>query len=137
MEASGQNTEMTSGDFFKIEGLHHVQLAIPAGQEEACRQFWGTTLGLTELAKPAGLAGRGGCWFSGGGLEVHLGVEADFMPARKAHPGIAVTGLTELAAALEAAGATVSWDTELDGHDRFYSADPFGNRLEFLQPKRS
>lgn len=99
---------MTSSDSFKIEGLHHIQLAIPAGQEEACRRFWGQTLGLTELAKPAGLAGRGGCWFAGGGLEVHL----------------------------EAAGATVSWDTELDGHDRFYSTDPFGNRLEFLEPKR-
>lgn len=126
---------MTSRDYFKIEGLHHIQLAIPAGQEEACRQFWGHTLGLTERAKPAGLAGRGGCWFAGGGLEVHLGVEADFAPARKAHPGIVVSGLAELAAALEAAGAAVSWDTDLDGHDRFYSSDPFGNRLEFLQPK--
>lgn len=128
---------MTPRNSFEINGLHHVQLAIPAGQEEACRQFWGGTLGLTELAKPAGLAGRGGCWFGGGGLEVHLGVEADFSPARKAHPGIVVTGLAELAAALEASGAPVSWDTELDGHDRFYSADPFGNRLEFLQPKPS
>ena len=67
---------------------------------------------------------------------MHLGVEADFTPARKAHPGIVVNGLAELAAALGAAGATVSWDTELDGHDRFYSTDPFGNRLEFLQPKQ-
>lgn len=127
---------MTSSDSFTIEGLHHIQLAIPAGQEEACRRFWGQTLGLTELAKPAGLAGRGGCWFAGGGLEVHLGVEAGFTPAGKAHPGIVVAGLAGLAARLEAAGATVSWDTELDGHDRFYSTDPFGNRLEFLEPKR-
>ena len=127
---------MTSGNGFKIAGLHHIQLAIPAGQEETCRRFWGKALGLAELPKPAGLAGRGGCWFGGGGLEVHLGVDADFAPARKAHPGILVTGLDELAAALEAAGATVTWDTELDGHDRFYSSDPFGNRLEFLQPKR-
>ena len=117
--------------------LHHVQLAIPAGQEEACRKFWGQTLGMTEIPKPTGLAGRGGCWFTDGDLEVHLGVEADFTPARKAHPGILVTGLTDLAAMLEAAGVTVTWDTELDGHDRFYAADPFGNRLEFLEPRRS
>ena len=91
---------------------------------------------MTELTKPAGLAGRGGCWFAGGDLEVHLGVEAEFMPASKAHPGIVVDGLDRLAATLEAAGATVTWDTELDGHDRFYSTDPFGNRLEFL-PRRS
>jgi catechol 2,3-dioxygenase-like lactoylglutathione lyase family enzyme len=127
---------MTQGDGFKIAGLHHVQLAIPVGGEDAARQFWGQTLGLTELAKPAGLAGRGGCWFGGGALELHLGVEANFAPARKAHPGILVDGLADLAARLEAAGASVSWDTELSGHDRFYSTDPFGNRLEFLAPKQ-
>jgi catechol 2,3-dioxygenase-like lactoylglutathione lyase family enzyme len=127
---------MTQGDGLKIAGLHHVQLAIPVGGEDAARQFWGQTLGLTELAKPAGLAGRGGCWFGGGALELHLGVEANFAPARKAHPGILVDGLADLAARLEAAGASVSWDTELSGHDRFYSTDPFGNRLEFLAPKQ-
>jgi catechol 2,3-dioxygenase-like lactoylglutathione lyase family enzyme len=127
---------MTQDDGFKIAGLHHVQLAIPVGGEDAARQFWGQTLGLTELAKPAGLAGRGGCWFGGGALELHLGVEANFAPARKAHPGILVDGLADLAARLEAAGASVSWDTELSGHDRFYSNDPFGSRLEFLAPKQ-
>jgi hypothetical protein len=76
-----------------------------------------------------------GCWFRGGGVEVHLGVEADFSPARKAHPGIIVDGLAHLAARLAAAGEPVIWDTEMDGHDRFYSSDPFGNRLEFLQPR--
>lgn len=128
---------MTQGDGFKIAGLHHVQLAIPVGGEDACRQFWGDTLGLAELAKPAGLAGRGGCWFRGGTLELHLGVEEVFTPARKAHPGILVDELAGLAARLKAAGANVTWDTELAGHDRFYSHDPFGNRLEFLSPKQS
>jgi len=127
---------MSSSEGFKIAGLHHVQLAIPAGQEEACRRFWAGTLGMAEVTKPAGLAGRGGCWFSGGGVEVHLGVETDFTPARQAHPGIVVTGLADLAEKLAAAGAPVTWDTELAGHDRFYSADPFGNRLEFLQPRQ-
>jgi catechol 2,3-dioxygenase-like lactoylglutathione lyase family enzyme len=128
---------MTQGNGFKIDGLHHVQLAIPAGGEDAARQFWGQTLGLAELTKPAGLAGRGGCWFGGGTLELHLGVEENFAPARKAHPGILVSGLAGLAARLEAAGASVTWDTELSGHDRFYSDDPFGNRLEFLAPKQN
>jgi catechol 2,3-dioxygenase-like lactoylglutathione lyase family enzyme len=120
---------------FRLGALHHVQLAIPPGSEEACREFWGTALGMTELVKPPVLAARGGCWFEGGGLVVHLGVESDFRPALKAHPGILVDGLTELAARLEAAGSPVTWDDEMPGYDRFYSADPFGNRLEFLQPR--
>jgi catechol 2,3-dioxygenase-like lactoylglutathione lyase family enzyme len=124
---------MTSDNEYHIAGLHHVQLAIPVGEEAACRQFWGELLGLTELEKPPLLAPRGGCWFTGGGLEVHLGVEANFSPARKAHPGILVSGLAELAARLEAAGLTVTWDDALNGYDRFHSHDPFGNRLEFLQ----
>jgi catechol 2,3-dioxygenase-like lactoylglutathione lyase family enzyme len=118
-----------------VAGLHHVQLAVPPGSEEQCRAFWGDLLGMTELAKPAVLAARGGCWFTGGGLEIHLGVEADFSPARKAHPGILIADLPALAARLEAAGADVSWDDALSGYDRFHSHDPFGNRLEFLAAK--
>ncbi|HUJ06224.1 MAG TPA: VOC family protein [Streptosporangiaceae bacterium] len=124
---------MTRQPTFALTGLHHVQLAIPAGGEEASRRFWGQVLGMTELDKPPVLAARGGCWFAGGGLVVHLGVEADFAPARKAHPGITVAGLAGLAARLEAAGAPVTWDDEMPGFDRFYAADPFGNRLEFLE----
>jgi catechol 2,3-dioxygenase-like lactoylglutathione lyase family enzyme len=120
---------------FTFARLHHVQLAIPAGGEEECRAFWGGVLGMDELEKPPVLAARGGCWFRGGGLEVHLGVEQDFAPARKAHPGILVDDLRGLAGRLAAAGVEVTWDGEFPGHDRFYAADPFGNRLEFLEPR--
>lgn len=114
--------------------LHHVQLAVPPGGEDEARAFYGGVLGMTELPKPPVLAARGGCWFRGGGWEVHLGVETPFAPARKAHPGVLVQGLGALAARLERAGAVVRWDGEFPGHRRFYSEDPFGNRLEFLEP---
>lgn len=120
---------------FEFARLHHVQLAIPPGGEAACRAFWAGALGMTEARKPPVLAARGGCWFRGGGIEVHLGVEADFVPARKAHPGLLVTGLKQLAARLEQHGVPVTWDDEFPGHDRFYAHDPFGNRLEFLEPR--
>jgi catechol 2,3-dioxygenase-like lactoylglutathione lyase family enzyme len=120
---------------FTLGPLHHVQLAIPPGGEDRCRAFWGDVLGMQELDKPPVLAARGGCWFRGGGLEVHLGVEEDFVAARKAHPGILVRDLRALAGVLEAAGVEVVWDGEFPGHDRFYAADPFGNRLEFLEPR--
>jgi DNA-binding transcriptional MerR regulator/catechol 2,3-dioxygenase-like lactoylglutathione lyase family enzyme len=119
---------------FELLPLHHVQLAIPPGGEDRCRAFWGGVLGMRELEKPPVLAARGGCWFRGGGLEVHLGVEDPFAPARKAHPGLLVVGLEDLAAALERAGHEVTWDDAFPGHDRCYAADPFGNRLEFLEP---
>ena len=112
--------------------LHHVQLAIPAGGEDAARRFYGELLGLIEIGKPPVLAARGGCWFRGGELEVHLGVEADFRPARKAHPGIAVDHLDALAERLDAAGVSVEWDDGFPGYRRFYAHDPHGNRLEFL-----
>jgi catechol 2,3-dioxygenase-like lactoylglutathione lyase family enzyme len=120
---------------FSLLPIHHVQLAIPSGGEPACREFWGEVLGMNELEKPPALAARGGCWFRGGFLEVHLGVEEPFMPARKAHPGLLVHGLHSLADQLTSAGHPVTWDAEFPGHERFYSSDPFGNRLEFLQPR--
>ena len=119
---------------FTFDGLHHVQLAIPAGAENLCRQFWGDVLGMTELDTPTVLAARGGCWFRGGGLEVHLGVEEDFRPARKAHPGILVTSLDGLAQRLTEGGHEVTWDDNFPGHRRFYAFDKLGNRLEFLEP---
>jgi catechol 2,3-dioxygenase-like lactoylglutathione lyase family enzyme len=119
-----------------FENLHHVQLAIPPGGEEQCRAFWGNVLGMTELEKPPALAARGGCWFRSGGLEVHLGVENGFIAAAKAHPGIVVGDLHALAHRLNEAGVPVIWDDDFPGFDRFYSSDPFGNRLEFLQPRQ-
>lgn len=125
---------MTSGTF-ALRTLHHVQLAIPAGGEDACRVFWGGLLGMEEVDKPPVLAARGGCWFRGGGVEVHLGVEDAFAPARKAHPGLLVENLRALSQVLEGGGVDVIWDPEFPGHDRFYAVDPFGNRLEFLEAR--
>ncbi|MHC0430889.1 VOC family protein [Streptomyces sp. O3] len=128
---------MTQGALeYTLGGLHHVQLAIPPGTEELCRDFWGGVLGMTEIKKPPLLAARGGCWFRGGGLEVHLGVEEDFRPNRKAHPGILVTSLQALATRLEDHGVSITWDDNFPGHHRFYAFDRLGNRLEFLEPVR-
>jgi catechol 2,3-dioxygenase-like lactoylglutathione lyase family enzyme len=117
-----------------IEGLHHVQLACPPGSEWALRDFYGGVLGMTEVAKPAGLAGRGGAWFRAGTAELHLGVEQDFRPARKAHPGLRVSDLDTLARRLVEAGYDVARDELFPGHRRLYTHDSHGNRLEFLQP---
>lgn len=115
--------------------IHHVQLACPRGGEEASRAFYRDLLEMTELAKPPELAARGGCWFRGRGIELHLGVEDNFRPARKAHPGLLWPDLDELASRLADAGARVSWgNNELPGMRRFYTDDPHGNRLEFLAP---
>ncbi|WP_030273558.1 VOC family protein [Streptomyces sp. NRRL B-24484] len=121
---------------FAFERVHHVQLDVPAGAKPACRAFWAGVLGMTELAKPPLLAARGGCWFRGGGAEVHLGVVPDFAPSPKAHPGILVHNLDALAARLEEHGHPVRWDDSVPGRRRFHSADPLGNRLEFLEPDR-
>jgi catechol 2,3-dioxygenase-like lactoylglutathione lyase family enzyme len=115
-------------------GLHHVQLLTPVGGEDAARAFYAGVLGMTELAKPPVLAARGGCWFRGGGWEVHLSPVPDFVPAARAHPGVLVDDLDALAAVLEAAGRPVQWDPHFPGHRRFYSRDDHGNRLEFLEP---
>jgi catechol 2,3-dioxygenase-like lactoylglutathione lyase family enzyme len=113
--------------------IHHVQLAMPEGREDQARGFYRDLLGLLEVAKPAQLAARGGCWFEQDGVKVHLGVEQDFAPARKAHPAFLVTNLTALVARLSAAGCPVIEDQPLAGYDRCYVADPFGNRIELMQ----
>ena len=116
-----------------LTGLHHVQVACPAGSEDALRAFYGGVLGLRELAKPRSLAGRGGVWFRGAGCEIHCGVEEGFVPARKAHPGIAVRDVDAAAERVGAAGLPVRWDDQLPGVRRFHTDDPVGNRVELQQ----
>jgi predicted enzyme related to lactoylglutathione lyase len=118
--------------------LHHVQIAAPAASEDRLRKFYGDVLGWTELPKPPLLAGRGGCWFQipgrgGPAAELHVGIEADFRPARKAHPAF-VVDVDATATAIEAAGHEVRWadPAEIPGRRRFFTDDPCGNRLEFL-----
>jgi len=114
-------------------GIDHVQIAAPAGCETAARSFYGELLGLSEIPKPEKLRANGGVWFVCGAQELHVGVEASFAPALKAHPSFTTAGeanLVALAAALEAAGSPVKWDDAIPGVRRFYTADPFGNRLE-------
>ncbi len=115
--------------------IHHVQLAFPPGSEATLRDFYERVLGLPEVAKPPVLAARGGCWFRGHGIELHLGVEQDFRPARQAHPGLLVRDLDAWAERLTEAGAPVRFDDDFPGMRRFYTEDPFGNRLEFLEPR--
>ena len=119
-----------------LVALDHVQLAMPAGGEEAARGFYGGLLGLAEVLKPPLLAARGGVWFESGPVRLHLGVEAEFRPARKAHPAFRVRDLAALRQGLEAAGCAIQDDDALLDERRFYAADPFGNRLEFMAERR-
>lgn len=113
--------------------LDHIQLAMPPGEESKARAFWGGLLGMTEDEKPEPLASRGGCWFRACAVILHLGVEKDFAPQRKAHPAFCVRDLDGLAARLAAAGYPVTWDEALPERRRFYTADPFGNRIELMR----
>ncbi|MFF5704493.1 VOC family protein [Streptomyces sp. NPDC012794] len=117
-----------------LTAVDHVQLAAPPGSEDTLRAYYQDVLGMREISKPPVLAARGGCWFAAGGVRLHLGVEDHFRPARKAHPGLRVTGIEEYADRFRERGADVVWDDNLPGHRRFYSHDPVGNRLEFLEP---
>jgi catechol 2,3-dioxygenase-like lactoylglutathione lyase family enzyme len=119
----------------EIIDFDHVQLAMPAGQEAAARAFYSGVLGLTEELKPANPAGRGGAWFRGGAVRLHLGVDADFRPAGKAHPALLVRGLADLAARCLAAGFAPFTGEPLEGFDRVYVLDPFGNRIELMEPR--
>ena len=106
---------------------------MPADGEDRARAFYAGVLGLEEIEKPAELAKRGGCWFRRGELEIHLGIEEPFTPARKAHPGIAVEDLNELQGRLKAEGYEATPDALLPGFRRIYTSDPFGNRIELLE----
>ncbi len=116
-----------------IVGLDHVQVSCPAGSEDALRAFYVGVLGMSELAKPAPLAARGGVWFRAGTCEIHCGVEEDFRPAGKAHPGLVVDDLDELAERCAASGTRCSGATTFPGVRRFHTTDAVGNRLELLQ----
>jgi catechol 2,3-dioxygenase-like lactoylglutathione lyase family enzyme len=117
----------------RVVRLDHVQLAMPAGREAEAVAFYEGVLGIPQVPKPAALAARGGCWFEDGDVRVHLGVDPSFVPAGKAHAALAVVGLAELRERLRAAGHDVR-DEPLPGHDRCYTDDPFGNRIELLEP---
>ena len=112
--------------------LDHVQVAIPAGREADARRFFGELLGLAEISKPPQL-GSGGCWFQLGDRQLHVGVDPDFRPARKAHVAIAVTDFPGMRAKLKDAGYEIHDDLPVDGRARLFTYDPFGNRTEFIQ----
>lgn len=121
----------------EIVGLHHVQLAMPSGEEEAAIHFYEHLLGIPRVSKPTNLESRGGCWFESDAVRIHLGVESDFRPAQKAHPALLVVGLGSLRSRLANAGVPIADDQSLPGYDRFYVSDPFGNRIEFLSRESS
>ncbi len=116
-----------------VLGLDHVQLAMPPGGEQEARVFYGQLLGLSELTKPSELASRGGAWFQCGELQLHLGVEKQFLPAKKAHPALRVTELSALSGVLIAGGWQVTQDTSVPSIRRAFTEDPFGNRIELVE----
>src|SRR5690349_10339719 len=116
-----------------IVGIDHVQLAMPPDQEDKAREFYRDVLGLPETPKPPELAKRGGCWFETHQVKIHLGVAGDFRPAKKAHPGLLVSDLYLLIERCREKGFAVLRDEPLEGYDRAFVFDPFGNRLELLQ----
>lgn len=116
-----------------FKGIDHIQIAAPSGSEEKAREFYGKLLGMQEIEKPESLKARGGCWFQCGTQEVHIGIQPDFVPAKKAHPGFTVNNLTLLKSQLEDAACLISEEPPIEGRARFFAHDPFGNRIEFLE----
>ncbi|GEB31645.1 MULTISPECIES: VOC family protein [Brevibacillus] len=120
---------------FEWVGLDHIQLAAPPGAEEEARRFFTGLLGMPEVPKPEKLRARGGAWFRCGAQLIHLGIEQGFIPAKKAHPAFVVQNIEALIAHLEKAGVPLRLDDEIPGLIRFFTEDPFGNRLEFMEAK--
>jgi catechol 2,3-dioxygenase-like lactoylglutathione lyase family enzyme len=118
-----------------VTGIDHVQVAAPAGGEEAARRFYGELLGMEELPKPEAIRARGGCWFRAGAQELHVGVEDPFAPARKAHPGFVVSGLAVIRSRLSEGDVPFEDDAKIEGVDRLFVHDPFGNRLELRESR--
>ena len=117
-----------------ILSIDHVQIAMPAGEEDKARVFYMEQLGFTEIPKPPDLAKRGGAWFRAGNVQIHLGVEAEFRPARKAHPAFIVENLDALITSVQNAGyETDTSQPPLDGYKRAHVFDPFGNRIELME----
>jgi len=119
------------GDFTFVR-IDHVQLALPPGGEATAVAFYEGVLGLVQVPKPEPMASRGGAWFRAGEVFLHLGVEADFRPAHKAHPALVVDDIDALAAHLREAGCEVRWSDDLPDRRQLYTDDPFGNRIEIL-----
>ena len=116
-----------------LKGIDHIQIAAPPGSEEKARVFYGKLLGMIEIEKPENLKARGGCWFQCGAQEVHIGIQPEFLPSRKAHPGFTVVNLSALKSQLQDAEYVISEEPPITGRGRFFTHDPFGNRIEFLE----
>jgi catechol 2,3-dioxygenase-like lactoylglutathione lyase family enzyme len=118
---------------YLFTGIDHVQLAAPKGMDEEIRAFFTGKLGFEEIPKPENLRARGGCWFRCGTQELHIGVQEDFQPAKKAHPAFCVENLQQFRLHLEGQGVTIKEEVPINGRERFFVDDPFGNRIEFLE----
>lgn len=113
--------------------IDHVQLAMPAGGEQAAREFYGGLLGMIEIPKPTELAKRGGAWFTSGAVQIQLGIEADFRPAKKAHPALKCSDYDAMLVKLRVAGISIQEDRNVPGVERCHIEDPFGNRIEMIK----